>query len=408
MAETFFHSAIKSKIDPSVGFILQIPEIMQTDNDVFQQTQTFCSDHGIEITPGFFRDLARLIAEHGINPITPLSYVVAKTKAMALEIYNEKKRATWGPHIPFFFQTRPGSAFFIYRTSADALHDMVKIIAERQVIYTKPVDGCKIPLRVDWILEHVVGDNPCYALFDLDDYPERYQGRINEQEIETLIAGFSSRFTTLLIEAGCINDNEETVVEVKLKDRSRWVKEKQSKKFSYHKIFSILGSKTAHRLAVSACLQRPFKSDMTIETWLSTIKESIKSSGDYSVVPTELLTAGNSLASLISLDPAALPGGANGITTFGSVKKRSDPPAVHGPTTAYCLGLPVSVQECPYPTPHGIDSEHISLQDKLQMMYSMSYTIPKETMTFYSDGLLEAAKRIAETGHATEDRDTKV
>lgn len=409
MADTFFRLATESKIDPSIGFILQIPEIMQADNDAFQQIRSFCADNGIEITPSFFHDLARLVAQNGINPITPMAYVVAKKKARALEIYNETKRTSWGPHIPFFFQTNPDAAFYVYRTSTDALHAMVKILADRQVIYTKPTDGSKTPLRVDWILEHVVGNNPCYALFDLDDYSHRYQGRISEQEIEAHITGFSSRFTTLLIETGCINDDEETVIEVKVKDRSRWIEEKNSRKLSYHKIFSVFGSKTAHKLAVAACLRQPFNSETTIEQWLKdTVKNAVKSAGDYSAIPDKLLATKHSLVSLISLDPAALPGGANGITTFGSVKKRSDPPPVHGPTTTYCLGLPITVQECPYPTPHGFNSEHLSLQDKLQMLCSMSYTIPKHAMTFYTDGLLDKARGIISMGLAETTEDAKV
>lgn len=409
MAETFFRLATERKIDPSVGFILQIPELMRTDTGAFQQTREFCADNGIEITPSFFQDLARLIAENGINRITPLDFIATKKKAPALKKYNDTKKQLWGIHIPFFFQTSPDNAFYIYRTSSDALHAMIEILADGQVVFVKEKDGCRIPLRVNYILEHVVGNNPCYALFDLDDYSHRYQGRISEQEIEAHIAGFSSRFTTLLIDAGCINDDEETVVEVKLKDRSRWIEEKDSRKLSYHKIFSILGSKTAHRLAVAACLRQPFNSEMPIEQWLKdTVKTSVKNTGNYSAVPTKLLTTKHSLASLISLDPAALPGGANGITTIFSVKKRGDPPPVHGPTTTYCLGLPLGAEECPYPTPHSVDSEHLSLQDKLQMLYSMSYTIPKHAMTFYSDGLLDKAKSIIETGDAEATEDAKV
>lgn len=383
MAELFLKHATESKIDPSVGFILQIPQAMRTGNDVYLQTLAFCEDRGIAITPRFFRDLERLVTEISVSHITPQAYVVSKKKATTLDMYH-KKRESWGIHHPFFFQTCPGSAFFIYRTVSDALLALVDILENRQAIYTKPEDGSRVPLTVDWVLEHVVGDNPCYALFDLDEYPNRYQGRISEQEIDLLIQGFPCRFTTLLIDSGCVAD-QETLIEVKIKDRSRWDREKQIRKMSFHNIFSLFAPKSAHRLAVAACLQQPFNSEMSLDAWLSQTRKLTLATGGYDSVPTELLKAKNSPASLLSLDPAALPGGSNGITTFLSVKKRGDPPSTHGPTTTYWMGLPVEVQECPYPTPHDLHSDHLTLQDRLLMLRSMSYTIPQRVMTFYSD-----------------------
>jgi len=225
MAEAFFRLAVENKIDPSVGFILQIPEQMQTDNDTFHQAKAFCVKNDIEITPSFYLDLAKLIAEHDINRITPLDFIATKKKAPALKKYFETKKESWGLHSPFFFQTSPDNAFYIYRTSSDAFHAMIEMLTAGQVIFTKEEDGNRIPLRVNYILEHVVGNNPCYALFDLDDYSTLYNGVINEQEIEALISGFPGRFTTQLIESGCIDDGEETLVEVKLKNRSRFDEE---------------------------------------------------------------------------------------------------------------------------------------------------------------------------------------
>jgi hypothetical protein len=397
MAVAFYRLALENKIDPSVGFILQIPPQMRRYNTSFWKTLSFCLQHGVDITPAFFQDLDRLITENGIQPVTPLTFVVSKKKATTLSMYIEKQ-ASWGVHIPFFFQTCPDAAFYIYRTSADALHDMAEILTHRNAVFTKPVDGSKISLKVDWILEHVVRDNPCYALFDLDDYPRRYQGRIDEQEIKTLIQGFPARFLTLMIESGCLDDGESTVVDVKIKDRSRLDKETGVPKLSYHNIFSVFASKTTHRHAMAACLQMPFDATMSIKGWLDTVKESVKSTKDYSILPTDMLKDRSSLATLISLDQAALPGGANGITTFGSVKKLSDPSPIHGPTTTYCLGLPISVQPCPYPAPHDMRAAHLTLQDKLRMLYSMSYTIPKSSMTFYSEAHLSKPQQTTKPG----------
>ena len=394
MAEAFFRLAVENKIDPSVGFILQIPERMQRGNDTFHQVKAFCVKNDIEITPSFYQRLAKLIADNDINRITPLDFIATKKKAPALKKYFETKKEAWGVHSPFFFQTSPDNAFYIYRTSSDAFHAMIEMLTAGQVIFTKEEDGNRIPLRVNYILEHVVTNNLCYALFDLDDYTTLYNGiDINEQEIKALISGFPSRFTTHLIESGCIDDGEETLVEVKLKNRSRFDEEKKCMKLSYHYIFSVIGPKTAHSVSFSACTQKPFNDKMSIATWLSAVKDCKSKQGNYSIVPAEILKAKNTNASFISVDLTALPGGPNGFTTLFSVKKSDDPPPVYGPTTTYCLGCPVDVKACPYPTPHGVKSP-LPLQVKLHMLYDMSYTVIKEFITVYTDELLKAAQVI--------------
>jgi hypothetical protein len=373
----------ENKIDPALGYLLQLPLYMQTGNDVFEHLRQMCKVCGVKLNEQFFKDLADAIEKSDIRHITPRAYVVSKTKATTLAMYKEKQQS-WGIHLPCFFQTCPGSSFYIYRTGPDALLAMHEMLEYRKAYYTKPTDGCKIPLEVNWILEHVVENNPCYALYDLDDYPHRYQGRISDQEIERLIGSFPRRFITLLLESGCIDDGDETLVEVKVKDRSRWVKEKNCRKLSYHCIFSTFAPKAAHRMAVASCLQRPFDSEVSIEAWLGTVKKAVADTGGYSSVPTSMLTLDGSLASLLSLDPAALPGGANGITTFYSIKQKGEAPPTHGPTTIYNLGLPVSVTECQYPPPHDFSSAHMSAQNRLRLLLSMSYTIPQRFMTPYT------------------------
>jgi hypothetical protein len=339
-----------------------------------------------------FQDLADSIKKSDIAYITPQAYVVSRTKATTLAMYREKQEI-WGIHLPFFFQTCSdrmggGSLFYIYRTAPDALFAIMEILEHRQAYYTKPIDGSKIPYTVNSILEHVVDDNPCYALYDLDDYPHRYQGRISDPEIQSLIESFPKRFTTLLIESNCIDDTDETLVEVKLKNRSRWVKEKNCHKLSYHCIFSTFATKVSHRAAVASCLQRPFNDEMSIQAWLSEMKRAVEATGDYSSLPTEMLTQKDSLAALLSLDPAALPGGANGITTLFSVKQRGEAPPTHGPTTIYNLGMPISVTECQWPPPHDFS---MTPQKRLSLLRSLSYTIPQYFMTFYTEGLIQKA-----------------
>ena len=392
--ERFNTIARAHQIDPSLGFLLQFPEYMQKDNYVCGRLLKLCKDNDIDIDQYLFQDLADSIKRSEIAYITPQAYVVSRTKATTLAMYREKQEK-WGIHLPFFFQTCPGSLFYIYRTAPDALHAMLDILEYRQAYYTKPIDGSKTLLEVNWILEHVVDDNPCYALYDLDDYPHRYQGRIGDQEIERLIGSFPGRFITLLIESNCIEDSDETLVEVRLKNRSRWVKEKNCHKISYHCIFSTFAPKATHRAAVASCLQRPFNDEMSIKAWLSTTKRAVETTGDYSSLPTEMLTQKDSLAALLSLDPAALPGGANGITTFYSVKQRGEVTPTHGPTTIYNLGMPISVTKCQYPPPHDFSSAHMSAQDRLRLLHSLSYTIPKRFMTFYTEELIQKASLAA-------------
>ena len=379
MAERFLKLAQDNKIDPAVGFILQIPPMMQDSNSAFGRVTAFCADNGITVTPEFFQDLTGYIEDNDIAQITPMQYVVSKTKATTLSMYLEVSQS-WGVHIPFFFQTRLGSAFFIYRTAPDALHAMLDILTNRKVIYTKPVDGCRVPLTVDYILEHIVGDNPCYALFDLDEYPHRYQGRISDSEVnQLLISGFPARFTLLLLESGCLD--EEAVTEVIFKNRSRWCRDKGVNKTSYHLRTSLFGSKAAHRQAVAAALQLPFDANQKLEDWLKRVNDA----DDYSMVPIEEFTCKDRFGSLPPFDLSAPPGGSNGITTFYSKKNCSDPFPVYSHTSRFCLGIPISMQQSPFPMPHDIRSTHLTVQQKLRMLYKMSYTIPQGFMTFYSD-----------------------
>jgi hypothetical protein len=387
MAELFYSVAIRNKIDPNVGFILQIPPLMQAKSQVFMQLQSLCAANSVEINRSFFSDLHKLITTNGICPVTPEAFVVSTKKAITLQLYQEK-REQWGIHIPYFFQTCPGSAFYIYRTSADALPAVAQILADRKTIVTKKVDGCRYPVDVHWILEHIVDGNPCYALFDLDDYPHLYQGRLTNDEIKTLITQrFPQNFNILLILAGCLD--EEAVIEVRMKDRSRWDQEKLMDKMSTHFIFSLFAERDAHRKAIPACLHLPCcGGSTTIEDWLKDAKKAAAAANSYAGVPTEFLMAGDSLAWGLALDTGVLPGCSNGITTFYSKKQPTDRSPTQGFTTTLCLGMTTSLQQCPYPTPHDIRSPHLTDREKLLMLYEMSFTVPKHAMTFYSEKVL--------------------
>jgi hypothetical protein len=324
MAKNFYARAIECNVDPAVGFIMQIPPIMQSECMPYMAVKGFCDSKQIEIDSNFFLELKNLIDEIGINQVTPQAYVVSKKKAKTLEMYHSVKDA-WGVHIPFFIQTCPCSLFYIFRTSADALHAICQILTDRRAYYTKKTDGCVISFHVYWILEHIIGDNPCYALFDLDDYPHRYEGRISDDDIKQLmLTRFPRTFTTLLIESGCLEDNEEILVEDKVKDRSRFVEEKQTMKSSLHHILSLFGPKRAHRRGVEACLKTPYNEQMSLDDWLKKTKKAVAESGDYSSVPLQDFTSERCLASLLPFDLAAPPGGPNGITTFFSKKTPTD------------------------------------------------------------------------------------
>ena len=385
MATRFYESAVKRNIDPMVGFIMLIPSAIQGECVSYSQVKELCDSEQIEIDPHFFTELKRIIYENGINQVTPMEYVVSPKKAKTLDMYR-KKMTKWGVHIPFFFQTCPCSAFYIYRTAADALHAVCQILDENRAYYTKKIDGSVVSLKVHWILEHIVGDNPCYALFDLDDYPQRYQGRISDESITKLMHDrFPMTFTTLLIESGCLADNEEIVVEDRVKDRSRFVEEKKTMKNSFHHIMSLFAPKTAHRKAVEACLQLPYNDQVSIGGWLKETKKATEASGGYASVSMHDFTSERCMASLIPFDLAAPPGGPNGITTFFSKKSPTDPAPIYRTDTDLCLGLPVDSRRCPHPPPHDIHSPHLTHQTRLQMLYEMSFTVPKSVMTFYTD-----------------------
>ena len=402
MAECFYTNAIECNVDPAVGFIMQIPSVMQNECTPHMRVKEFCDSKQIEIDPNFFSDLHKLITTNGIQKVTPQAYVVSLKKAKTLEMY-VKVRGEWGVHIPFFFQTCPCSAFYIYRTSADALHAMCQILDEHRAYYTKKIDGSILSLKVHWILEHIVWNNPCYALFDLDDYPQRFQGRISDDDIvKLMVERFPRTFTTLLIESGCLGDNEEILVEDKVKNRSRFLEEKQTQKSSFHHILSLFAPKTAHRKGVEACLQLPYNDQVSYADWLKAMKKAAETSGDYSAVPLEDFTSERCPASLISFDLAAPPGGPNGITTFFSKKNPTDPAPIYSITTELCLGLPMDSHICPHLPPHDIRSPHLSLQTKLQMLFEMSFTIPKPYMTFYTD------EHIIQSQQAAADASAKV
>lgn len=391
MANKFFESAREHKIEPSLGFLLQMPPIMQ-DNDAYIGIRSFCTQNDVDTSsPDFFTALEQIISTNDINEITPRSYVVAPTKEETLNMYRIKKES-WGIHLPFFIQTRPGCVFYIFRTSSDALWAMMRILRDSHTVYTKPLDSSKMTFTVREILEHVVDANPCYALCDLDDYPARYGDRISDTEIEQLTHDFVNVIINLLITAGSLDQGH--VIEVKEKKRSRHDRGSGKYKMSKHKILSLFAPKAAHKWAFTKAFEIPFKDGQSLEMWLKDTKKYASNTGNYDCVDTEYLKAKDSYACLLPYDFAAPPGGPNGISTLFSKKCRLDPAPRHGETRRVCEGRTISLLPPPFPEPHEIDSDHISFQDMLHMFRNMSYSIPKAPMTFYAWRLLKAHKEL--------------
>ena len=395
-ATRFLELAREEKIEPSMGFLLQMPPIMRDESYI--QINDFCVRHGIEArSPAFFAALEKIISTTDIVEITPLKFVASLKKAETLSLY-EKRKHTWGMHIPFFFQTRPDAVFYIFRTSSDALLAMMQMLSDSQAVYNNPATGNVHVMKVKEIFEHAM--HLCYALCDLDDYPTRYQGRISEKEIHRLTGDFPKVCNNLLIQTEAIYP--ENVIEIKEKIRSRVDATTGIMKLSKHFILSLYGPKQAHRRAFTAAFQIPFNNEMSLEDWLKDIKKRAACSGNYASVPIECLTSDNSFASLLAYDFAAPPGGPNGISTFFSKKRHFDPAPRYGITESICLGKTVSFQLPPYSEPHEINSVHLTFQAKLHMLSDMSYTIPKGKMTFYSEELLFALKHLDTANTETE------
>ncbi len=368
---------------------MQMPPIMQC-HDAYFKIRDFCAENRIyTISPDFFTALEDIISANDIVEITPRDYVVAPTKEETLNMYRAKKES-WGIHLPFFIQTRPGCVFYIFRTSSDALWAMMRILTNSQAVYTKPLDRSVMTFTVLEILEHVVDANPCYALCDLDDYPSRYQGRLSDSEIEQLTHEFIHVITTLLITTGSLDPGN--VIEVKEKKRSRHDRGAGQYKMSKHKILSLFAEKSIHKWAFTKAFEIPFKDGQSLEKWLKDTKKRASDVGNYDSVDTEYLKAKDSYACLLPYDFAAPPGGPNGISTFFSKKRRLDPAPRHGETRRFSEGRVISLQPPPFPEPHEIDSEHISVQGILHMFWNMSYSIPKATMTFYTHKMLNTLK----------------
>ena len=399
MATKFYELAREEMIDPSVGFLLQIPPVMQ-DDVTYTQIKDFCEKHGIQArSDAFFTALETIISTNDIVEITPLKFVASSKKAETLGLY-EKKKEAWEIHMPFFFQTRPDAAFYIFRTSSDALLAMMRMLSDSQAVYTNPLTGNIHVMTVREIFEHA--SNLCYALCDLDDYPTRYQGRISEGGIQRLTGGFAKVCNTLLISTEAIYP--ENVIEIKEKIRSRLDSKTGIVKFSKHFILTLFGPKASHRKAFTSAFQTPFNDDLSLGEWLKGTNQQAKDTGNYSSVPTELLTSDNSYASLLAYDFAAPPGGSNGISTFYSKKRRSDPAPRYGITERICLGKTISFQLPRYPEPHEIHSPHLTFQAKVHMLWDMSYTIPKGRMTFYTNEMLHALKQPETTDPAAQVR----
>ncbi len=391
-AETLIECLQKREIDYSLLLWLQLPDSMIEKNPVLKTIkQIVYEDFGVtNMRHHFFETVESYIVSNGISDITPLSFVCARNKDDLHKEY-QKKKAAWGLHVPFCFQTYGsefvGSVFFITRTWQDGLIRLLQILKDGNVSYC--INSKHYSNHACGAIEHIVDESSLsYAFFDCELNTYQCEGRVSVQQIRDCVANFPAIMGGLFLEAGVVDT--ESVVKFIVKDKCRHVG--KDLKISYHFCSSIAATKSLHEGAMNKVLAPHMK-------WMEYVGNCIKhcpkdKNKTLTLIPTEKLCNPQDPQSvLMFLDTKALPGGPNGFTTAFSRKKTGDSYPILSYQETVCLGTTLERDACKFQVPHDPNASHIAESDLLEIFRQCCYTVPKMDTMAYSDEFMDFIKK---------------
>ena len=388
-----------TKFDPSLGYLFQMPEEMQSRLPVCANLRALCESNGIKNlgSNAFCDAIEGHIKQNVTQPLFPHDMVICTSKEGATTRYS-KVMNDWELHLPFFIQFsgnsyRNGSLFFIFRSSRDAVIHSRRILGMGTYCFNGKDFKCS------QATEHCMDGLPCFGIIDWEIYLDKFKGRVERERFRAIRDDFPALISSLMIDANVLY--AETVVRMLEKDKSREIRNKEGnidQKSSSHFITSLYAFKPIHFAAQTRTL-RNF-------TWLPATSKDKK---DYSFIPDNVLSDPEFPLSLLGLDPSAPMGGSNGFTTLFSCNKDATAPGYPMLTRTHRLCCGKTVDVCAYavdglqvPPPHDPTSTELSLRDALLMLTESCYTVPKRSMAFY------ASFEVAEGEHNTKQKKQKV
>lgn len=356
----FIEDLKESKIDYLLLSYLTLPECIIRRYPTLTQLMDLCQSRGIS-TDSIHRQLSTYVNSHGIQPVCPKNFIVARKREEVVDMYDSVK-ASWPLHIPFVFQTfgpNMRNMFFVLCSSPqDAVIRMNDILEQGSIVFRKS------SYSVCGIIEQVLDNHALVRqIFDCETMVSQFHGVLTLKELREAIHCLPEVLYQQFVERSLIA--EETFATFDVKDRSRPVNKKgrDDYKVSAHILSNIVASKKDHETAMRMLVHGN--------------RELLERDKSKQVVTKELFEKLSPFQrSLLFIDPAALPGAANGITSMLSRKGESDPFPTYVKRVEGCLGTVISSSACPVPEPHGLFSEHVTRQQRLWWLCNLSLTIP--------------------------------
>ncbi len=351
---------------------LELPSYVIEKHTVLRQIRERCIVGGWE-TDSHLRNLARsardYIRSEGIREISPQSYIVERTRDAALDEY---RRRQWkGLHIPFMFQTfnknMKDMLYVICKNPQDGLIRMHSYLTSEQIIYKMQ---CYV---VCGVIEHAFDEGTLVRqIFDCETMLSYFDGSVSKDFLIQLMTQIPASLSLEFEAKGVLEPDSFVTFEVKNRSRA---KGKDDFKISYHMETNIVATKEAHRIAMKTVLGSDFS--MLERLRDKKVLASLTQSRIMSLTPLQ--------KSLLFIDPAALPGAANGITTIFSRKSFEDPFPTHEKTLEFLMGT--VTQETLHPHPLHADKKRA-----LETLCNLSLIAPiiNTPMQSYCKDLLDS------------------
>lgn len=343
---------------------LSLPDAIISQYEPLMQLRELCRACSISI-PDLQPNLKKYIEANGIQPMAPKLFLINRQKDAIAEEYH-RIRDSWGLHMPFMYQTfyidkgRMTNMFFVLCAHPqDAVIRMLDYLENGYIMVDKRM------WNICGIIEHTLDDSALVRqIFDCETMASYFDKVLTKEELTQLVKEIptvlSSEFT---LKSLVQNDEDCVVFESKQRSREVSKKGKQDYKVSYHFLSNIVASKPDHQAAMRVLLG---------ENW--SLMERMRDKKKLDGMTREAVESLSPFQkSLIFIDPAALPGAPNGITTALTRKSTEDPYPVYECRSEFVMGSLIDETPSKIPAPH---DHKLSRKDKLWLLCNLSLTIP--------------------------------
>ena len=325
-----------------------------------------CEQLGVPYKSRFFLDAVWAhFKRHGVQPLTPTKFIVARKKDDIREEYKLiKSRNDWGQHNPFFFQTfitTKGTAgfqklvFFITRTWRDGAIRILEIFKEGSFTH-----GSKY-YEAHGAFEHFVDDDSLTALILDSEIPSSATTKSIADLTEEILR-FPRIIGTEMIIKGLIN--EEDLLHVTVKDKTR--PRGGYSKVSYHFIMRVVAPKAHQKLVIEQCMGDRKEA----------IDDGLRHMKAHGTLPADAPLE----TSWYAFDAKAAI--SNGFSVAFSLKDRADPHSRKHSDCIVCAGMQISETLCPVKVQDLCGD--LADAERLMLLQQQFYTAPDRYMLGYA------------------------